>query len=83
MTEQDKRTMTLNLTPKEMAVVEQLATDADLSKTALIRQALRLYQLIHERLRAGETMSFSGDKERTALFVGIGLGEHQPKGPTT
>lgn len=68
-----KPTMTLNLSEREMAVVEQLAADADMSKTAIMRQALRLYQLVHERIKAGETMSFSGDKERIALFVGPGF----------
>lgn len=68
-----KRTMTLNLTDREMAVVENLADKQELSKTALMRQALRLYQLVHERHAAGETMSFSGDRERVALFIGPGF----------
>lgn len=68
----DKRTMTLNLSPEEMASVEEMAIFADVSKTALIKQAIRLYQLCQHRIRAGETMSFSGDKERIALFVGPG-----------
>jgi hypothetical protein len=55
-----------------MAAVERMATDAELSKTALIRQALRLYEMVNARIRAGETMTFSGDKERIALFVGPG-----------
>lgn len=74
MTER-KRTMTLNLSDREMAVVEELAERMDLSKTAILRQALRLYQLVDTRLQAGETMSFSGDKERIALFIGPGFGE--------
>lgn len=68
-----KSTMTLNLSDREMAVVEELAAQAELSKTAVIRQALRLYQLVSIRIRAGETMTFSGDKERIALFVGPGF----------
>lgn len=50
----DKRTMTLNLTDAEMGVLEDLATRKELSKTALIRQALRLYQLVDARLSKGE-----------------------------
>jgi len=65
-----KATMTLNLKAREMAVVEQIAADADLSKTAVIRQALRLYQLTRERILAGETMHFSGDHDRMVMFVG-------------
>lgn len=38
------KTMTLNLGDKEMAVLEDLASDAGMSKTAVMRQALRLYQ---------------------------------------
>lgn len=71
----DKATMTLNLTQREMAVVEQLADEHDLSKTALIRQALRLYQLCHERTKAGEKMSFSGDQQRVVEFIGPGFGQ--------
>lgn len=68
-----KATMTLNLSEREMAVLEQMAKDADISKTTLIRSALRLYQLVNERIKNGETMSFSGDKERIAMFVGPGF----------
>ena len=71
----DLRTMTLNLPEREMAVLEELAAAQDLSKTGVMRQALKLYQLIHERIKAGETMSFSGDKERIALFIGPGFGD--------
>lgn len=60
----EKPTMTFNLSPREMAVVEQLCREQDLSKTMVMRQALRLYQLIHERMKAGETFSFSGDVTR-------------------
>jgi hypothetical protein len=58
----DKSTMTLNLPPAEMAYVKARATECDMSKTAVVRSALRLYQLVTERLKAGETMHFSGDK---------------------
>lgn len=70
----DKQTMTLNLRAEEMAFVEERSALCDMSKTAVIREALRLYQLVHARLAAGETMTFSGDKERIALFVGTGFG---------
>jgi len=73
-----KETMTLNLSPVEMRAVEGMAADAELSKTALIRQALRVYQLVTSRIKAGETLTFSGDKERVALFVGPGFNALQP-----
>jgi predicted transcriptional regulator len=46
--------MTLNLTDAEMGVLEALAAQKDLSKTAIIRQALRLYQMVDQRLRDGK-----------------------------
>ena len=65
--------MTLNLSLREMEVLEELAADADISKTQVMRQALRLYQMIRNRIKAGETMTFSGDQERIALFIGPGF----------
>lgn len=59
-----KRTMTLNLTDAEMAALEQLSIEKDLTKTAVIRQALRLYQMIQARTRAGEKMFFEDDKTK-------------------
>lgn len=66
-------TMTLNLSDAEMAHVERLCVEQDLSKTALMKTALRTYALIVTRMKAGETMSFSGDKERIIQFVGPGF----------
>lgn len=50
----EKRTMTLNLTEAEMNALEDLATKKDLNKTVVIRQALRLYQMVDQRLREGK-----------------------------
>ena len=51
-----KRTMTLNLTDAEMDALEALANQKDLNKTAVIRQALRLYQLVDQRTREGKKL---------------------------
>lgn len=60
----EKRTMTLNLTEVEMAALDELARKKDLSKTALIRQALRLYQVVDARLASGEKLFFEDDLEK-------------------
>jgi predicted transcriptional regulator len=57
-----KKTMTLNLTDAEMGVVEELARKKDLTKTALVRQAIRLYQMIEVRLSQGEKLVFEDEK---------------------
>jgi hypothetical protein len=66
-----KKTMTLNLTDQEMEVLEELAQKKDISKTAIIRQALRLYQLIDVRMSEGEKLYFedSDKKEKSELMI--------------
>jgi hypothetical protein len=66
-----KRTMTLNLTDAEMTVLEQLSSKRDLTKTALIRQALRLYQTVASRIEKGEKLVFENDstKEKAELML--------------
>ncbi len=59
-----KKTMTLNLTDQEMEVLEELAQKKDISKTAIIRQALRLYQLIDVRISEGEKLYFEHSDKR-------------------
>lgn len=66
-----KRTMTLNLTDAEMGVLEAMCDEKGLSKTALIRQALRLYKSVDERLARGDKVFIeSADKaEKAELMV--------------
>lgn len=65
----NKKTMTLNLTDAEMRVLEELCDKKDLNKTALIRQALRLYQLIEARLERGEKLFFEDDSTKKKAEV--------------
>ncbi len=60
----DKRTMSLNLTDAEMEALEDLARRKDLTKTAVIRQAIRLYQLVDQRLASGEKLIFEDEKTK-------------------
>lgn len=59
-----RKTMTLNLTDAEMNVLEALCEKKDLSKTVLMRQALRLYQRVEERLDTGGKLFFEDDAKR-------------------
>ena len=63
--------MTLNLTDTEMAVLEELSEKKDLSKTAVLRQALRLYQMVNVRLDRGEKLFFEDEakKEKAEVMV--------------
>jgi len=66
-----KKTMTLNLTDAEMTALEQLSERKDLSKTAVLRQALRLYQLVDTRVAQGEKLFFEDElnKKKSELMV--------------
>jgi hypothetical protein len=66
-----KRTMTLNLTDAEMRVLDDLSVRKDLTKTAVLRQALRLYQMIEARLERGDKLLFENDatKEKAELML--------------
>ena len=65
----EKRTMTLNLTDPEMQAVEDLCAKKDVSKTTLLRQALRLYQLVEARTERGEKFFFEdAEKKKSELM---------------
>ena len=61
----EKRTMTLNLTEAEMNVLEDLAMKKDLNKTVVIRQALRLYQMVDQRTREGKKVFIEDEMAKT------------------
>lgn len=56
--------MTLNMTEAEMQVLAVLSEKKDLSKTALLRQALRMYQVIEARLENGDKLFFEDEKTK-------------------
>lgn len=64
-----KKTMTLNLTDAEMSVLEELCAKKDLSKTALLRQALRLYQAIETRIERGGKLFFEDEQTKEKAEV--------------
>jgi predicted transcriptional regulator len=61
----ERRTMTLNLTDREMEALDELAGRKDLSKTQVVRQAIRLYQAVESRLENGEKLYFE-DKDKSS-----------------
>jgi hypothetical protein len=67
----DRRQMTLMLSDKEMSLLDQLAESRGMSKTALVRQALRLYQSVTERLENGDKVFVEKPEtqEKTEIMV--------------
>jgi hypothetical protein len=64
MEDNEKRTMTLNLTPREMTVLEELAAKKDLSKTGVMRLALRLLQAVDAKIQMGQKLMFEDEKTK-------------------
>jgi len=56
-----KKTMTLNLTEAEMKVLELFSVQKQMSKTLVMRQALRLYQKIDVHIESGGKLTFEND----------------------
>ena len=54
----------------EIKVLDDLCKKQGMSRTAILRQALRLYQLVHVRMQGGERVYFEGDDgKRSEFFV--------------
>lgn len=67
----EKKTLTLVLTDAEMKVLESLSNDRSMSKVAVLRQALRLYQTVEIRQQRGEKLFFENErsKEKAELML--------------
>ena len=63
--------MTLNLTVKEMEVLEELAQKKDLSKTGVMKLALRLLQTIDARIKPGKKLLVEDESknEKSELVI--------------
>ena len=65
-----KKTMTLNLSSQEMEAIEKIARKKEATKTAIIKQAIRLYLLVDSRLGDGNKLFVEDDdKQKTELAV--------------
>jgi predicted transcriptional regulator len=62
--------MTLNLSADEMASLQDLADRADMTKTALVKKAIRVYGLLEKRLQNGEQLFVEDDhRARVELIL--------------
>ena len=65
----EKRMMSLSLSDQEMEVLEKLAEQKGLTKTALLKQCLRLYQAVDVRLERGEKVYFEDEKKQKSELL--------------
>jgi predicted transcriptional regulator len=66
-------TLTLNLDERHMAALDALAVEQDMSKTGVMRQALRLYQMVHQRAKDGHQLAFVDRNGKLVRQVVVGL----------
>ena len=66
-----KRTMTLNLTDQEMSVLEDLAQKKELTKTGIMKLALRLLQTLDARVDLGKKLLIEDEatNEKSELVI--------------
>ncbi len=66
-----KKTMTLNLSDQEMAVLEQLAHKKELTKTGVMKLALRLLQTLDARVDLGKKLLIEDEStsEKSELVI--------------
>jgi hypothetical protein len=66
-----KKTMTLNLTDQEMRVLENLAQKKELTKTGVMKLALRVLQTIEARIEPGKKLLIEDEatSEKSELVI--------------
>ena len=63
------KTLTLKLQDKEMAIIDSLSAHKGLSKTGLIKQAIRVYQAIDVRLERGDKLFVEDENKAKAELL--------------
>jgi len=65
----DKKSMTLTLSETEVKALDELCTKKDATKTAIIRQAIRLYHLVDSKLADGAKLLVQEADTKSELMV--------------
>ena len=61
--------MTINLTEHEFELAEKICKEKCITKTALVRQSIRLYQQISDRVEDGKILMAENDKHRKQILI--------------
>jgi regulatory protein YycI of two-component signal transduction system YycFG len=65
-----KTLISLNLSEAELQLLTELSEKKDMSKSAVLRQALRILGLIEQRIEQGEKFYFESlDKEKSEVLL--------------
>jgi predicted DNA-binding protein len=65
-----KTLISLNLSDTELELLSQLSEEKGMSKSAIVRQALRMMAVIEQRIAQGEKLYFESlDKEKSEVLL--------------
>ena len=64
----EKRAVLVQLNEAEWEALEELTKRKDISKVAVMRQALRLYELVDRRIAEGEKLVFEDKKAKKEIL---------------
>ncbi|MBA2750567.1 MAG: ribbon-helix-helix protein, CopG family [Tatlockia sp.] len=65
-----KTLISINLSPVELELLAELSEKKEMSKSAVLRQALRMMGLLEQRINQGEKFYFeSVDKEKSEVVL--------------
>lgn len=65
-----KTLISLNLTESELELLNDLSEKKEMSKSAVLRQALRMMGVLEQRISQGEKLYFESlDKEKSELLL--------------
>jgi hypothetical protein len=65
-----KTLISLNLSPAELELLTELSDKKEMSKSAILRQALRMMGVIEQRINQGEKLYFESlDKQKSEVVL--------------
>ncbi len=65
-----KTLISLNLSEAELDLLSELSNRKEMSKSAVLRQALRMMGMVEQRIQQGEKFYFeSSDKEKSEVLL--------------
>lgn len=64
-----RKNMRISMSDIEYKTLIQLSDEKDLSRPGVIRQALRLYQLVHEYNKQGKSLYFEMEGKKSEIII--------------
>ena len=63
------KTMTINLTDNEFEIIEELCKKRGITKTGLVRQSIRMYQTLIDKVDDGRIIMDNGLRKKELLII--------------